>query len=105
VSSFVPELQVQEIGGRVRLALRGFSFVEGSTLQDAADELVHRMLLTAMALRSSGLGPIYPGAAPDVDALAFVWRLGEVAAAGGDIRSHLFGTGSAEEAIGGPGSP
>jgi hypothetical protein len=84
-------LTVQELPGRVRLCLGGLAHGDGSTLQDAADDLVQRLLTLAMAVRSSGfrvspeLGP------PDLAAMNLLYQLGEIAAAGGDIRSHLFG--------------
>jgi hypothetical protein len=81
---------VSEVGGRVRLSLVGFSHAEGATLQEAADELVRRMLLIAMAFRTDGIGKPY-AYQPDPDALQFIWELGEMAARGEDIRGLLFG--------------
>ena len=49
------------------------------------------LLVYAMAFRSSGhqfsteLGP------PDLATMAFLYELGEIGAAGGDLRSHLLG--------------
>jgi hypothetical protein len=83
-------LRVSEVGGRVRLSLVGFSHAEGATLQEAADELVRRMLLIAMAFRTDGIGKPY-AYQPDPDALQFIWELGEIAARGEDIRGRLFG--------------
>jgi len=91
VSTFIPELQIQEVGGRVRLSLHGLGHGEGATLQEAGDELVRKMRAMALAFRTSGLGPVYPGCTPDLGAVDFIWRLGEVAAAGGDIRDLLLG--------------
>jgi hypothetical protein len=86
-----PTLRVSEIGGRVRLGLDGFGYVEGETLQDAADELVARLLSIAMVIRSGGVGPLCSECCPDLTVLDFVWQLGELAAAGGDPRELLFG--------------
>ena len=94
VSRLLPELQIQEVGGRVRLSLRGLGHADGATLQEAGDELVQKMLAMALSFRAGGVGRMYPGCRPDLDVLDFVWRLGEVAAAGGDIRDHLFGPNS-----------
>ena len=91
VSTFIPELQIQEVGGRVRLSLGGLGHAEGATLQEAGDELVRKMHAMALAFRASGLGPVYPGCTPDLGVIDFIWRLGEVAAAGGDIRDLLLG--------------
>jgi cytosine/adenosine deaminase-related metal-dependent hydrolase len=86
-----PRLRISELDGGVRLGLDGFSYVEGATLQEAADELVRRVLVVAMAFRASGIGPMYSECRADPGALDLIWNLGEVAAAGGDIRDHLFG--------------
>ena len=91
VSAATPPLQVSEVGDRVRLGLGGFGHVDGATLQEAADELVRRLLVVAMAFRASGIGPIYAECRPDPVLLDFVWELGEIAARGGDIRERLFG--------------
>jgi hypothetical protein len=94
VPAFIPELQVQEVGGRVRLSVRGLGHGDGATLQEAGDELVQKMLAMALSFRAGGVGRVYSGCLPDLQVLDFVWRLGEVAAAGGDIRDHLFGPSS-----------
>ena len=86
-----PTLRACEIGGRVRLGLDGFGEVEGDTLQDAADELVARLLFIAIVIRSGGVGPLCSECCPDLTVLDFVWQLGELAAAGGDPRELLFG--------------
>jgi hypothetical protein len=86
-----PSLRVSELGGRVRLRLVGFRYAEGATLQEAADELVRRMLLIAMAFRTDGVGRMSYACRPDPDALEFIWELGEIAARGEDIRGRLFG--------------
>jgi hypothetical protein len=47
------------------------------------------MLVTAF--RSSGIGPLpREGPRPDPAMLEFLYELGEIAAAGGDIRKRLF---------------
>ena len=80
--------------GRCRLSLGGHAYGDGDTLQDAADALVARLLQTAMSWRNgafrfpSELGP------PDVRWLEFLHELGEIAAAGGDIRERVLGCGS-----------
>jgi hypothetical protein len=85
-----PPLDVAEVGGRVRLTLRGLSHAEGASLQEAADELVRRVLLIAMAFRTSGIGPVNSECPLDLALLDFVVELGEIAARGGDIRPRLF---------------
>jgi hypothetical protein len=49
------------------------------------------VLTLVMAFRSSGIGPISSeGPRPDRAMLEFRYELGELAAAGGDIRARLF---------------
>jgi hypothetical protein len=91
VSSFTPPLTVQELPGRVRLCLGTLTHGTGSTLQDAADDLVQRLLGYAMALRARGLQASGELGPPDLAAVGFLFELGEIAAAGGDIRQRLFG--------------
>jgi hypothetical protein len=91
VSAGSPPLRVSEVGGRVRLTLSGLGAGEGASLQEAADELVRRVLLIAMAFRASGIGPVNSECPLDLSLLDFVLELGEIAARGGDIRPRLFG--------------
>ena len=44
-----------------------------------------------MAFRASGIQPSRELAPPDLATMDFLYELGELAAAGGDIRSRLFG--------------
>jgi len=90
VANEPPRLRISESAGNVRLGFDGFGNVEGRTLQEAADALVARMLNISMALRSSGIGPVY-AITPDFTHLEFIWRLGDHVAAGGDPRDLLFG--------------
>ena len=83
-------LTVQESPGRVRLCLGGLAHSDGPTLQDAADDLVQRLLSYSMALRASGFRPPAELGPPDLAAIDFLYELGEMAAAGGDIRGRLF---------------
>jgi hypothetical protein len=84
-------LTVQELPGQVRLCLGGLARGDGPTLQDAADDLVQQLLIYAMAFRSGGVR-VAPEFGPlDLAAMDFLYQLGELAAAGGDIRNRLFG--------------
>ena len=78
MAAFTPSLSVVELDGRVRLALAGFGHADGATLQEAADELVRRVLVIAMAVRAgdvvsavdgvhrrSGAAGVRLGAGPD----------------------------------------
>jgi hypothetical protein len=95
VDRFSPNVTISEADGLVRLGLDGVSSVEGETLQDAADALVCRLLVIAMAYRSSGAGPINAECGVDPALMEFIWELGEIAASGRDIRERLFGHGLA----------
>lgn len=88
---YTPTLRLTELGGgRVRLTLGELGSGDGDSLQEAADDLVRRLLVMAMAFRASGLGRIYAAFRPDPSVLSFLWELGEIAASGGDIRERIF---------------
>jgi hypothetical protein len=91
MSGFSPPLWITEIGDRVRLGIAGFGYAEGQTLQEAADGLVSKMLTIALALRAGGMGSFTSACPPDAAQLEFLWELGELAAAGGDLRERLLG--------------
>jgi hypothetical protein len=86
----MPALTISEQAGLVRLQLGGFAGGEGPSLQDAADDLIQRLLGLAMAFRSSGFTPCKE-LCPDLETLGFLAELGNVAAGGGDIREVVFG--------------
>ena len=85
----MPELTITENGERVRLNLGGFAQGEGASLQEAADDLVCSILRLVMALRASGFRAC-PEARPDLEMMNFLHELGDLAAAGGDIRARVF---------------
>jgi hypothetical protein len=85
----MPALTITELGGNVRLNLGGFAQGEGPSLQEAADDLVCSILRLALAFRSSGFRA--PSEfRPDLETMNYLYELGEIAAAGGDIRARLF---------------
>ena len=95
LSEFTPTLWVAESGDRVRLGIEGLLSADGPTLQDAADELVTKVLTVALAFRFDGLGGYSSGLGrPNLELVRFIWELGDFAAAGGDIRERLFGPSS-----------
>jgi hypothetical protein len=53
--SWTPPLHLNEVGGRCRLSLVGFTSGEGDTLQEAANDLVARLLNLVICVRTSGL--------------------------------------------------
>jgi hypothetical protein len=91
MSELAPTLRVDEMAGRVRLSLDGFFSAEAPTLQEAADELVWKMLVTVMAFRCRSVSGLSAVCRPDMELVGFLWELDTIAAAGGDIRERLFG--------------
>lgn len=86
----MPTLTLTESGGLVRLQLGGVARGEGASLQDAADDLIRRLLALVIAFRSSGFKTSCE-LQPDLETMGFLYELGEIAAAGGDIRARVFG--------------
>jgi hypothetical protein len=85
----MPALTIKERGEKVLLSLGGFAHGEGVSMQDAADSLVCSILGLVMAFRSTG----FMGCSElrvDLETMNFLHELGEVAAAGGDIRARIF---------------
>jgi hypothetical protein len=85
----MPPLKITEAGGRVRLELGEFARGEGSSLQEAADDLIWRLLDLALALRSRGC-TASTELTTNLEAMNLLHELGEIAAEGGDIRPHVF---------------
>jgi hypothetical protein len=85
----MPALTVTELGGRVRLNLGEIALGEGGSLQEAADDLIHSIMRLVAAFRSSGFRASRE-LGPDLETVSFLCELGEIAAAGGDIRSRVF---------------
>ena len=90
-SAWTPTLYLHETAGRVRLSLSGLTHGDGPTLQEAADDLVARLLNVAFCFRASGFRLPTELGATDVRWLDYVWELGELAARGDDIRERVFG--------------
>jgi hypothetical protein len=87
---FMPSLTVTESGGLVQLQVGALARGRGASLQEAADDLIRCLLAVVLAFRSSG----FRGSCelqPDVETMDFLYELGEIAAAGGDIRARVFG--------------
>jgi hypothetical protein len=86
----MPSLSVTERPGSVCLHLGGLARGEGPTLQEAADDLIRRLLGLVMAIRSSGFRACSE-LPPDLEAMNFLYELSEIAASGEDIRARVFG--------------
>jgi hypothetical protein len=87
---FMPSLTVTESGGLVELQLGTLARGRGASLQEAADDLIRSVLGLVLALRSSGF-KVSCEVHTDLEAISYLHELGEIAAAGGDIRAHVFG--------------
>ena len=85
----MPPFTIMELGERIRLSLGGLAHGEGTSLQEAADDLVCAILRLVMAFRSTGFKACSEFR-PDFETLNFLYELGEISAAGGDIRPRLF---------------
>ena len=69
----------------------GLTCGEGPTLQDAADDLLVRLVNIALCVRRSGLRISSESGPLDRRLIEFIWELGEYAARGADIRERVFG--------------
>ena len=90
MSSHPPVLTVREHAAGMRLHLGSVAHGDGPSLQEAADDLVRRVLVIGRAFRTSGFS-VSPESPYDMAALSFLYELDEIAAAGGDVRARLFG--------------
>ncbi|MFL5950556.1 MAG: hypothetical protein ACJ74M_03035 [Gaiellaceae bacterium] len=78
--------------GSCRLTLVGLTHGDGDTLQDAADDLVARLLEILSFVRVAGFPVSTEFPPPDPRLMEYVWRLGDHVWRGSDIREHLFGS-------------
>ena len=86
----MPALSVTETGDRVRLHLGDFARGEGASLQEAADDLIRSILRAGDGIPLEWLQRRRASLHPDLETMNFLYELGEIAAAGGDIRSRVF---------------
>jgi hypothetical protein len=90
VGSWAPPLTLRETGRGCRLTLGGLGHGNGTTLQEAADQLVSRVLDAALAVRAGGL-TCTSALVPDLDAIEFLHEVAELAERGGDVRRLVLG--------------
>jgi hypothetical protein len=90
MTTAMPSLTVDERAGRVTLQLGAFARGNGPSLQDAADDLIQSVLGLVMAFRCGGFS-VSREFQLDVETMDYLHELGEVAAAGEDIRARVFG--------------
>jgi len=91
VTQWTPTLSIDETPSGCRLSLHGDLHGDGATLQEAADQLVARVLDVAIAVRRSGVHwrPLF--APCDVRWMEFLYDVGAVASQGGDARACVLG--------------
>ena len=89
---WVPELRVHETSaGGCRLTLVGVTYGTGATLQEAADDLVARVLSIVMGMRARGFAARPGLGAPASLVLRFLTEVADRAARGHDVRPLVLG--------------
>jgi hypothetical protein len=88
---WTPELHLWYDAGRCRLSLVGVTDGCGATLQEASNDMMARLFDLALGLRRQGLRFTGEAGRPDPRVLSFLWEIGELAAAGRDIRPRVLG--------------
>jgi hypothetical protein len=86
---WTPALVIQDHGGRCRLRLGGDAWGDGATLQEAADDLVARVMRQAMALRTGRLTCPKEIGSPNLRWLDFLYEVSDIAVRGGDVRQRI----------------
>lgn len=91
---WTPPLTLRLIGGRCRLWLGGYVYGDGATMQAAADDLLSRLGRLSARWRYGPAPVIYTSETgpPDMRWMEFMHEVGELRAAGADLRARLFGT-------------
>ena len=90
--AWTPPLTLRLIGGQCRLWLGGYVYGDGATMQAAAEDLLSRLGRLSARWRY-GPSPAYSRATgpPDMRWMEFMHEVGELRAAGVDIRDRVFG--------------
>jgi hypothetical protein len=88
---WTPAISLRESAGRCHLTLAGLTYGVGFSLQEAADDLIARLQGIALGARSTGFRQPAELGPPDHALHEFIWELGELAAAGHDLRPRVFG--------------
>jgi hypothetical protein len=88
---WAPQLMVEETAEGCRLSLGALTSGSGRTLQEAADDLMARLVDLALAFRRSGFRLSSESPLADRASLEFIWEIGERASRGEDVRVRVFG--------------
>jgi hypothetical protein len=89
--SWMPALHLRESAGRCHLSLAGLTYGVGASLQEAADDLISRLMGIALGVRRSGFHYATELGPSDHRLHEFIWEVGELAARGEDLRPRVFG--------------
>jgi hypothetical protein len=89
VGPWAPPLSLRETPAGCRLTLGGLAHGSGTTLQEAADQLVWRVLAAALAVRRGGVSWA-PGLRPEPRSVEFLREVAEVAGRGGGVRRLIL---------------
>lgn len=87
-----PPLELDARPDRCRLSLVGVTYGNGTTMQEAATDLLVRLHDIALGLRRGGYRCTSELGLPDPQVSGFLWEIGELIARGGDIRQRVFGS-------------
>jgi hypothetical protein len=77
-------------GNGIRLELGAWSYGNGRTVEEAADDLVARLRGHATALWRGGFRMTSEMPRIEPEFLAFLWELGDMESRGQDIRERVF---------------
>jgi hypothetical protein len=86
---WTPGLSVRELSFGCRLTLTGIAYGDGATLQQAADQLVTRVVAAASAVNEVSFAPGLPP--PDARVLGFLYAVWERAARREEVRGLILG--------------
>ena len=84
---WTPRLELHDRAGRCRLTLVGVTYGNGSTMQEAANDLLVRLHDLAVGVRRGG----FRATRADPRIAAFLWEIGELTARGASIRDRVLG--------------
>jgi hypothetical protein len=84
-------LRISEVHGRVRLGVDCFGDVREPACRRPATRSSPGSSEIALAFRNGAIGPLSTECGIDHRLLEFIWRIGDVAASGGEPRELLFG--------------
>jgi hypothetical protein len=88
----IPLLRTHVTASGIRLELGQWSYGNGRTLQEAADDLIARLADMARAIRAGRIRFVSELGVPDPAYVRFLWQLGELVDRPDRIREEIFGS-------------